>query len=89
MTDMVLNGTQLLRELTIERVNLLKTLRAMGPCSVYALAKKLGRNYYSVNVNVNKLREIKLVAEHDHGGVYVPYDSVLFGISLLEPLDKA
>ena len=39
------SARMLFAELTPARLDLLDTLRRVGPCSVYALAKAAGRNY--------------------------------------------
>ena len=46
----------LLRTLTSQRLALLKTLYAIGPISIRALAKALGRNYKNVHTDVQALQ---------------------------------
>ena len=45
----------LFTELTPARLDLLATLRRVGPCSVYALAKAAERNYSNVHTDVTRL----------------------------------
>jgi predicted transcriptional regulator len=66
----------LFSELTPARVDLLDTLRRVGPCSVYALAKAAERNYSNVHSDVARLEELGLVERTDEGMVSVPFDSV-------------
>ena len=66
----------LFSELTPARVDLLDTLRRVGPGSVYALAKAAGRNYSNVHSDVARLEELGLVERTEDGSVSVPFDSV-------------
>jgi len=66
----------LFSELTPARVDLLDTLRRVGPCSVYALAKAADRNYSNVHTDVGRLEELGLVERNDEGAISVPYESV-------------
>jgi predicted transcriptional regulator len=72
----------LFSELTPARVDLLDTLRRVGPCSVYALAKAADRNYSNVHTDVRRLEELGLVERTDEGSVSVPYEA----IEILVPL---
>ncbi len=47
----------LLRTLTPQRMALLKTLHAIGPVSVRALSKELGRDYKNVHTDIQILEE--------------------------------
>ena len=75
----------LFSELTPARVDLLDTLRRVGPCSVYALAKSAERNYSNVHTDVARLEELGLVERTEEGSVSVPFDSV----EILVPLAQA
>lgn len=66
----------LFSELTPARVDLLDTLRKVGPCSVYALAKAAERNYSNVHTDVARLEELGLIERTDQDAVFVPYESV-------------
>lgn len=66
----------LFSELTPARLDLLNTLRRVGPCSVYALAKAAERNYSNVHTDTARLEELGLVERGDDGNVSVPFDAV-------------
>lgn len=66
----------LFSELTPARVDLLDTLRRVGPCSVYALAKAAERNYSNVHSDVTRLEELGLVERTEANEVSVPFESV-------------
>jgi len=70
------SARSLFSELTPARVDLLDTLRKVGPCSVYALAKAAERNYSNVHTDVARLEELGLVQRTDEDAVFVPYESV-------------
>ena len=70
------SGRSLFADLTPARVELLDTLRRVGPCSVYALAKAAGRNYSNVHTDVARLEVLGLVERTEDGSVWVPYESV-------------
>jgi predicted transcriptional regulator len=66
----------LFSELTPARLDLLNTLRGVGPCSVYALAKIAERNYSNIHTDVVRLEELGLIEKSDEGSVSVPFESV-------------
>ena len=70
------SARSLFSELTPARVELLDTLRRVGPCSVYALAKLAERNYSNVHTDVARLEELGLIQRTDENAVFVPYESV-------------
>ena len=61
----------LFSELTPARIDLLEALRQCGPCSVYALAKTVERNYSNVHTVVGKLEEHDLVRRTPEDAVKV------------------
>jgi predicted transcriptional regulator len=65
----------LLKALTPARWQLLERLAAEGPCSVYALAKRLQRDYKNVHTDVAQLAALGLV-ERRGAQVAVPWDAV-------------
>jgi predicted transcriptional regulator len=79
------SARSLFSELTPARVDLLHTLRKVGPCSVYALAKAAERNYSNVHSDVSRLEELGLIERAEDGAVSVPYESV----EILVPLATA
>ena len=66
----------LFAELTPARLDLLDTLRRVGPCSVYALAKAAGRNYSNVHTDVSRLEELGLLVRSEGGAISVPFEAV-------------
>lgn len=67
---------QLFKVLTANRWTLLKELRAMGPSSIRALAKELGRDYRGVHADVKALMELDLVERDDDRKVLVPWSRI-------------
>ena len=70
------SARSLFADLTPARLDLLDTLRRVGPCSVYALAKAAGRNYSNVHADVARMEELGLIERAEGGEVSVPYESV-------------
>jgi predicted transcriptional regulator len=79
------SARSLFADLTPARLDLLDTLRRVGPCSVYALAKAAERNYSNVHTDVARLEELGLIERTVDGAVSVPYESV----EILLPLARA
>lgn len=78
------SAAQVFAELTTERLRTLETLRREGAQSIYALAKRLERNYSNVHGDVQRLMALGLV-ERDGKGVRVPFDELEIHV----PLDRA
>jgi predicted transcriptional regulator len=70
------SARSLFAELTPARLDLMQTLRRVGPCSVNSLAKTAERNYSNVHTDVARLEELGLVSRSDDGEVLVPFESV-------------
>ena len=70
------SARSLFADLTPARLDLLDTLRKIGPCSVYALTKAAERNYSNVHTDVSRLEELGLIERNEDGTVSVPYDAV-------------
>jgi len=68
---------ELLGELPPKRLATLRAIKAGGPVSIYALAKRLGRNYSNVHADVQRLLEHGLVEKDAAGRVFVPFDDVI------------
>ena len=66
----------LMKALTPARWDLLARLRAAGPLSVFALAKRLGRDYKNVHTDVTRLRALGLIEKTDTALVRVAWDAV-------------
>ena len=76
------SARMLFSELTPARIDLLDTLRRVGPCSVYALAKAAERNYSNVHTDVSRLKELGLIERTDEGAVSVPFEAVEIRVPL-------
>jgi predicted transcriptional regulator len=70
------SARSLFADLTPARLDLLDTLRRVGPCSVYALAKAAARNYSNVHTDISRLEELGLIERSDDDAISVPFDSV-------------
>ena len=79
------SARSLFTELTPARLDLLDTLRRVGPCSIYALAKAAERNYSNVHTDVSRLEELGLIERSEEGAVSVPYEAV----EILVPLAQS
>ncbi len=66
----------LFSDLTPARIDLLDTLRSIGPSSMYALAKTADRNYSNVHTDVSRLLELGLIERAEDGMVSVPFESI-------------
>ncbi|MGE4242656.1 MarR family transcriptional regulator [Ramlibacter sp.] len=75
----------LFTELTPARIDLLDSLRQVGPCSVYALAKSVDRNYSNVHSDIGKLEEHGLVARTPDDAVFVPFDAIEIRMEMPRP----
>lgn len=78
------SARSLFAELTPARLDLLDTMRRLGPCSVYAVAKAAERNYSNVHTDVARLEELGLIERSEDGSVSVPFESV----EILVPLAR-
>jgi hypothetical protein len=67
-----------------DRIDLLEALRRRGPCSVYALANEVERNYSNVHTDVGKLEEHGLVKRTPEDTVFVPFESVEIHLALFK-----
>jgi predicted transcriptional regulator len=70
------SARSLFAELTPARLDLLDTLRRVGPCSIYALAKAAERNYSNVHTDVSRLEELGLIERSADDAISVPFESV-------------
>jgi predicted transcriptional regulator len=64
----------LTRALSPARWALLQDLKEKGPCSIYELAKRLGRDYKNVHTDVTQLAAIGLVERRADGLAAVKWD---------------
>ena len=70
------NMPQLLAVLTPARWLLLETLKSGGSMSIYALAKRLERNYSNVHSDATRLLALGLIEKSESGRVFVPWDEI-------------
>ena len=66
----------LLKALTPARWRMLERLRAEGPMTIFALAKRLGRDYKNVHTDITRFASLGLVERRRDGLVAVPWDAV-------------
>lgn len=74
----------LFAELTPQRMRALETLKQSGCQSIYALAKRLSRNYSNVHQDISKLIEHGLVQKMKDGKIFVPWSAVEIHVALGE-----
>lgn len=72
----------LLKALSPARWAMLQRLRAEGPLSVFALARRLGRDYKNVHTDVARFVEMGLVDKDAEGRVSVPWEAVRMELRL-------
>jgi predicted transcriptional regulator len=61
---------------TPKRWELVESLKAAGPLSIYALAKRLGRHYRNVHKEVTALVDWMVIEKDESGRVFVPWDEI-------------
>jgi predicted transcriptional regulator len=61
---------------TPKRWELVETLKAAGPLSIYALAKRLQRHYSNVHQDVHALLEWTVIEKDEADRVFVPWDEI-------------
>jgi predicted transcriptional regulator len=62
--------------MTPKRLELMKTLRQLGPLSVRALAKQLERDYKNVHTDTSALEEVELIQRSEEGLLVAPWDVI-------------
>lgn len=70
------SARSLFADLTPARLDLLDTLRRVGPCSIYALSKAAERNYSNVHTDISRLEELGLIERSEDDAISVPFESV-------------
>lgn len=68
---------ELLAELPPKRLQILREIKSAGPLSVYALARRLERNYSNVYGDVQRLLALGLLEKNAEGQVLVPFDDIV------------
>ena len=66
----------LLKTMTPARWLILEKLKSEGPCSIYGLAKRLGRNYKNVYTDVTELKKLGLIERNAKTEMTVAWDAV-------------
>lgn len=75
---------QMLAVFTPKRWELLAALRSLGPSSVRALARHLGRDYKNAHADVAALAEWMAVQRLPDGRVHVPWRDIMIDLRLPE-----
>lgn len=70
------SAKSLFANLTPERLDLLNTLRRIGPCSIAALTDALMCSAPDIQGEIERLEFLGLVERGDSGDLLVPYESV-------------
>jgi predicted transcriptional regulator len=65
----------MLKTLTTKRWELVGVLQRHGPMGIRELARQLGRNVKNVHTDIQALKGIGLIEEHEQG-VWVPYHEI-------------
>ena len=66
----------LAKHLTPARWELLKQLKKAGPLTIFALAKRLERDYKNVHTDATRLLELNLLEKNGDGRMSVPWQAV-------------
>src|SRR3990170_6174352 len=72
----------LLSVLTPRRLDMLKTLHSVGPLSVRALSKELGRDYKNVHGDTKVMERLGLIHRDADGLLHVPWNSIIAEMAL-------
>ena len=70
------NMVQFSAQFTPKRWELVEALKAAGPLTIYALAKRLNRHYRNVYKDVTALTEWLVIEKDASGKVFVPWDEI-------------
>ena len=76
----------MLAAFTPKRWELIGALRESGPCSVRALAGKLGRDYKNVHTDIGVLEQWMAVERLEDGRVCVPWNEISVDMKLPQAL---
>jgi len=66
----------LTKALTPARWSLLRKLKAIGPATIFALARELARDYKNVHTDVARLVELNLIEKTESSLIRVSWDAV-------------
>ena len=75
---------KLLTALTLKRMETMHRLRELGPMTIYALAKKVKRDYSNVFKDIKALKNLGLVELDPDRHVIVPWESVEIQVPISE-----
>ncbi len=78
------NLPQFIEIFTPKHWELIAALKQIGPSSIYALAKKLGRHFRNVHKDVTSLTEWMVLEKDEQGRVFVPWDEIDVRLPLLK-----
>lgn len=67
-----------------KRWELVESLKAAGPLTIYALAKQLSRHYRNVYRDVAILTEWMVISKDEAGKVFVPWDEIDVRLALIK-----
>lgn len=67
-----------------KRWELVESLKAAGPLTIYALAKHLNRHYRNVYKDVAILTEWMVINKDEAGKVFVPWDEIDVRMALIK-----
>ena len=73
---------EMLAVFTPKRWELIGELRRSGPLTIYALARRLKREYKNVHVDVQALADWLMVEKDEAGRVFVPYAEIVMDMRL-------
>lgn len=76
------NIKDLFATLSPKRLELIEQLKRQGPMTVYALAKRLGRDYKNVHTDVKALEQWSIIERDEQDCVQVPWDEIDLKIPL-------
>jgi len=76
----------MLAAFTPKRWELIGALRESGPCSVRALARRLGRDYKNVHTDIGVLEQWMAVERLEDGRMCVPWDEISVDVRLPQPV---
>lgn len=74
--------TQLFSIFSAKRWELIEQLQKIGPVSIRALTRALGRDVRRVHDDVMVLIEWGIVEKNDDGKVFVPFDVIHIGVDI-------
>jgi predicted transcriptional regulator len=69
---------------TPKRWELVAALKASGPLTIYALAKRLGRHYRNVHKDVTVMLEWTVIEKDEEDRIFVPWDEIDIRLPLKE-----